>query len=65
MNRDFTMTISSLLFILPMCYTKKIDFLKVPSTLGVVAILYIVGLITVEYFSGNFIPGPVKTRPGR
>ena len=41
MNRWFTTTASSLLFILPMCFSKKIDFLKIPSALGVFAVFYI------------------------
>lgn len=50
LNRAFTIPASSILFILPFCYSKKIDFLKLPSAVGVLAIFYIVGLITFEYF---------------
>jgi sodium-coupled neutral amino acid transporter 7/8 len=63
MNRDFTMTASSVLFILPFCYSKKIDFLRVPSAVGVFAIIYIVGLIAYEKVYGNFVPGEIKTSP--
>lgn len=63
MSRTFTMSASSVLFVLPLCYSKKIDFLRVPSTLGVIAVLYIVGLILAEYFFGGYQPGPVKRGP--
>lgn len=63
MDRRFTMTFSSVLLILPMCYSKRIDFLRIPSTVGVIAILYIVGLVVYEYFFGDFEPGPIKTSP--
>ena len=54
MNREFTMTLSSVIIILPFCYSKKIDFLKIPSMLGVVAIFYIVALVIVEYYRVNY-----------
>ena len=50
MNWTFTMSITSIALILPLCYSKKIDFLRLPSMFGVIAILYIVGLIAYEYF---------------
>jgi len=62
-NRSFVMPISSLLVILPMCYSKKIDFLKYASAFGVFIIIYVVALIIVEYVSGDHIPGPVKASP--
>jgi len=62
-NRDFVMPASSLVLILPLCYTKKIDFLKYASMAGVVTIVYVVVLIFVEYSAGEHTPGPVKTAP--
>ncbi len=41
LSRTFTMPLSSLMFILPLCYSKRIDFLKLPSAVGVLAIFYI------------------------
>lgn len=65
MNRNFTMTLSSILIILPMCYSKKIDFLRLPSALGVLSILYIVLMIAAEYFWGGFpTPDDIKVEPG-
>jgi len=63
LNRDFVMPASSLLLILPLCYTKKIDFLKYASMGGVVTIVYVVVLIFVEYAEGGHEPGPIKTSP--
>ncbi|PSN36759.1 putative sodium-coupled neutral amino acid transporter 7 [Blattella germanica] len=63
MNRAFTISLSSCVFILPLCYSKRIDFLKYVSSLGVLAVLYVVGLIVYQKYMGNFIPGPIKTSP--
>jgi len=64
-NRDFVVPITSVFLILPLCFTKRIDFLKYVSMLGVFTIVYVVMLIVVEYISGhcNTVPGPIKTRP--
>lgn len=56
MNRDFTICAAGVVAILPFCFSKKIDFLRIPSLFGVLAILYLTALITYEYFSGNFPP---------
>ena len=61
--RDFVMPASSLLLILPMCYSKNIDFLKYISAFGVFIILYVVALIFVEYAEGDHVAGPIKTKP--
>jgi len=53
----------AVVFILPLCYSRRIDFLKMPSTLGVFAIFYLIGLIVYEYMAGNFTPGPIKHAP--
>jgi len=63
LNRDFVMPASSLLLILPLCYTRKIDFLKYASMAGVATIVYVVVLIFTEYASGEHIPGHIKTEP--
>ncbi|KAK3927420.1 Putative sodium-coupled neutral amino acid transporter 7 [Frankliniella fusca] len=63
LDRSFTMTMSSVVFILPLCYSKRIDFLRYVSSVGVVAVLYVVGLIAYKYWLGNFVPGPIKTAP--
>lgn len=63
LDRSFTMTISSILFVLPLCYSKRIDFLRYVSSVGVIAVLYVVCLIAYKYWMGNFVPGPIKTAP--
>ena len=63
MDRSFTTSLCACVFILPMCYSKRIDFLRIPSTLGVLAIFYLVGLSVYEYHTGSYIPGPIKTKP--
>ena len=63
MQRSFTTPVCACLLILPMCYSKRIDFLRIPSTLGVFAIFYLVGLSIYEYHTGDYEPGPIKTNP--
>jgi len=63
MNRQFTISASAFVFILPLCYSRKIDFLKYASSLGVLAVLYVVGLVVMQHYTGDFVPGPIKTSP--
>jgi len=63
LNRDFLVPASSCVLILPLCFTKKIDFLKYVSVFGVLTMVYVVGLILLEYFYGGHTPGRVKTAP--
>ena len=63
MQRSFTTSVCACFLILPMCYSKKIDFLRIPSTLGVFAIFYLVGLSIHEYYTGKYEPGQIKTHP--
>jgi sodium-coupled neutral amino acid transporter 7/8 len=65
MNRDFTMSMTAIVFILPFCFSRRIDFLRIPSLLGVFAIIYLVALIVYEYYFGNFTAGPIKHWPTR
>ncbi|XP_064640585.1 sodium-coupled neutral amino acid transporter 7-like isoform X2 [Lineus longissimus] len=63
MDRKFTMTLSSVILILPMCFPKRIDFLKYSSFFGVVGIAYVVLLIFIKYFTSGITPGHIKTKP--
>ena len=63
LNRDIVMPATSVVLILPMCYTKKIDFLKYSSVFGVFTMVYIVALIFTEYVVGDHVPGNIKTKP--
>ena len=37
-NRSFTIPACACSFILPLCYSRRIDFLRIPSTMGVISI---------------------------
>jgi len=63
LNRDFIMPATSIVLILPMCYSKNIDFLQYASMAGVATIVYVVVLILVEYSSGDHVAGPIKHGP--
>ena len=62
-DRKFTITVSSFLFILPLCYPKRIDFLTYPSTFAVIAIIYVVILIPIKYAKTNVENVHIKTKP--
>jgi len=61
MSRSFTIVVSSTFFILPLCFPKKIDFLKYASVIGVIGILYVVALVTIKYFLPHPPPGEIAT----
>ena len=65
LNREFLVPVSSVVIILPLCYTKRIDFLKYVSMLGVLTIVYVVMLIVIQYALGNYSQhqGRIKTAP--
>jgi len=65
MNRRFTIIVSSLVFILPLCYSKRIDFLKYVSAAGVLANIYLDFLQVYLYYTGDYVSkrGPIKTSP--
>ncbi|XP_003748607.1 putative sodium-coupled neutral amino acid transporter 7 [Galendromus occidentalis] len=64
MTRHYVVIAIGVLFILPLCFPRRIDFLKWPSSLGVIAVFYIVGLVVYEYYMGGFpAPPGVKTAP--
>ena len=61
MNRVSVVCITSIILILPLCFPKRIDFLKYPSMFGVFAILYVVFIVTLKYFLPHPPPGPIKS----
>lgn len=65
MQREFLIAACSIIFILPMCFSVRIDFLKYVSPVGVLAIVYVVSLIAYEYFHGDYVPGPIKQHPDK
>lgn len=63
MNRSTTIIVTSILLILPLCFPKRIDFLKYASFVGVIGILYVVCLVTIKYFMPHDAPQGIKTSP--
>ncbi|CAN8004585.1 unnamed protein product, partial [Ixodes hexagonus] len=63
MRRDFVTVVVAVVLVLPMCYSRTIDFLKYPSALGVFAGLYLVGLVVAEYYTGRHPPVEIRTAP--
>lgn len=63
MHRDFVIVTTSVVLILPMCFSQKIDFLKYPSMFGVFAALYLVLLVVVQYFVGDYNSHGARTAP--
>ena len=59
------MSILGIAVILPLCFSRKIDFLRIPSMIGVIAVFYLMGLISYEYFYGNFVPGEIRYWPSK
>ncbi|XP_072024385.1 sodium-coupled neutral amino acid transporter 7-like [Amphiura filiformis] len=49
MNRKFTISIFAVFIIFPLCIPKNIDFLKYPSSVGVLASFYVCAVIVVNY----------------
>ncbi|XP_059158335.1 sodium-coupled neutral amino acid transporter 7-like, partial [Physella acuta] len=62
-SRAFITSVTSILFILPLCFPKRIDFLRYSSMVGVVGILYAAGLVTVKYFLSHENQGTIATWP--
>ncbi|XP_059158756.1 sodium-coupled neutral amino acid transporter 7-like [Physella acuta] len=63
MARAFIISATSVLFILPLCFTKRIDFLKHSSVLGVIGCLYIAVLVAVKFFLHHDNQGKIATAP--
>lgn len=64
LDRKFTIALTALMFILPMCYAQRLEFLRYISTLGIFAMLYVAFLTVYEYYYLEHVDvGPVKTMP--
>ncbi|XP_059148108.1 sodium-coupled neutral amino acid transporter 7-like [Physella acuta] len=63
MTRAFIISVTSIAFILPLCFPKRIDFLRYTSILGVLGVIYMVGLVTFKYFQAHDNQGKIETRP--
>ncbi|XP_027194001.2 sodium-coupled neutral amino acid transporter 7-like [Dermatophagoides pteronyssinus] len=65
-NRFFTMTVTAIVFTWPMCYFRRLDFLRHINVLGVIASFYIIFLNIYSYY--NHEPDPyhkyqIRTEP--
>lgn len=56
MSRPFVTTVTCSLFILPLCFFKKLDVLSYASSIGCVTILYVITLIIYKYFTNTEPP---------
>lgn len=63
MSREFTLTATTVIFILPLCFSRRIDFLKYPSALGVVSVVYIVFLVIYQYYHVDHHDIVIKNGP--
>ncbi|XP_075254693.1 sodium-coupled neutral amino acid transporter 7-like [Convolutriloba macropyga] len=53
LDRQFVMTLLCTVVILPLCLAKNIDFLKWPSSLGVLSMVYLMIVIVIDYFNSD------------
>lgn len=63
MNRRFTIFVTAIVFIMPLCYFQRLDFLKYASSLGIFVMLYPVFLTVYVYCTGTHEDMDVKTAP--
>ncbi|XP_064468599.1 sodium-coupled neutral amino acid transporter 7-like [Ornithodoros turicata] len=63
MNRRFTILVTALVFVMPLCYFQRLDFLKYASSLGIFVMLYPVFLTIYAYSKGTNEQVEMKTRP--
>lgn len=63
LERHFTIPAASIPFILPMCYFKRVDFLRYVGSLGIFAMLYPVFLTVYGYFKLETKNVEIKTAP--
>ncbi|KAL1440046.1 hypothetical protein MTO96_009863 [Rhipicephalus appendiculatus] len=63
LNRQFTTFATAVLFILPLCYFRRLDFLKYASTLGIFVMLYPVFLTIFIFSTEELEEVTMKTKP--
>lgn len=62
-NRKFIIAALSFVFILPMCYFKRLDFLKYVGALGVFSMFYVVFINVYQYFYLSCTQVELRTKP--
>ncbi|XP_006616903.1 putative sodium-coupled neutral amino acid transporter 7 [Apis dorsata] len=63
LSRTFVTIITCSLFILPLCFFKRLDVLSYTSSIGCITILYVVLLIVYKSFTYTESPNPMKIWP--
>ncbi|OAD60465.1 Putative sodium-coupled neutral amino acid transporter 7 [Eufriesea mexicana] len=64
LSRTFVTVVTSSIFILPLCFFKKLDILGYVSSIGCVTILYVALLVVYKYFTNIETPNnPMKIWP--
>lgn len=61
-SRNFIIPLTAIVFIWPICYFKRLDFLRYVSTVGIFAMVYVVFLNIYEYYTLDVTPGAIKTQ---
>ncbi|XP_012261076.2 putative sodium-coupled neutral amino acid transporter 7 [Athalia rosae] len=64
MSRSFTTTVCCFVFILPLCFSKRLDILSYASSLGCIAVIYVVWIIIYKSPVTSGLPAkPMKQWP--
>ncbi|KAH9529710.1 hypothetical protein DERF_003579 [Dermatophagoides farinae] len=63
LSRTFTIIVTAVILIWPICYFKRLDFLRYLCMLGIFAMIYVVFLNVYEYYALEVVPGQIKTSP--
>ncbi|XP_059158343.1 sodium-coupled neutral amino acid transporter 7-like [Physella acuta] len=63
MSRTFVISFTSAVFILPLCFSKQIDFLRHSSVIGVIGSLCVAVLVVIKYFLPHDNQGTIATTP--
>lgn len=63
LERIFTIPVISICLVLPMCYSKRVEFLRHAGSIGIFAMLYPVFLTVYGYVKHDVEPGTIKTQP--
>ncbi|XP_076349889.1 sodium-coupled neutral amino acid transporter 7-like [Tachypleus tridentatus] len=65
LNRHTSVFLTALIFILPMCFFQRLDFLRYAGSLGIFVMLFLVFLMVYEYFTIDVSPENIKLVPIR
>ncbi|CAF1405537.1 unnamed protein product [Rotaria sordida] len=50
LDRRIMIIATSMVFVFPLCFSKTMKFLRIPSMFGVLAIIYVVIMVPIQYF---------------